>query len=87
MTQRLVFGRVGWMRWYRGPQPDDEKPIGGGKYNETDIGSEAYNFLPVGNLLLGYFQPQLQPPERIPRQYIWKRLNLGSGAILSTKCR
>jgi hypothetical protein len=52
------------MRWYRGPQPDDEKPIGGGEYNKTDVGNEAFNFLPLGKKMLGYFQPQLQPADR-----------------------
>lgn len=64
MSQRVLLARVGWMRWYRGPQPDDEKPIGGGEYNKTDVGNEAFNFLPIGGRVLGYFQPQLQPPER-----------------------
>jgi hypothetical protein len=64
MAQHLLFARVGWMHWYRGPQPDDEKPIGGGEYNKTDLGNEAFNFLPSGKKVLGYFQPQLQPRER-----------------------
>jgi len=34
MTKRVLFARVGWMRWYRGVQPDDLKPIGGGAYND-----------------------------------------------------
>ena len=59
----LLFARVGWMRWYRGPQAGDERPIGGGKYNRESLGHEAYNFLPLNGKLLGYFQPQLQPPE------------------------
>jgi len=60
----LLFARVGWMRLYSGPQPDDERPIGGGKYNEDSLGHEAYNFLPLEGKMLGYFQPQLQPPDR-----------------------
>ena len=60
----LLFARVGWMRWYRGPQAGDEKPIGGGKYTRESLGHEAYNFLPLKGKMLGYFQPQLQPPER-----------------------
>jgi hypothetical protein len=46
------------MKWYRGPQPDDEKPIGGGSYNEKELGGETYNFLPLNGHLLGYFQPR-----------------------------
>jgi hypothetical protein len=64
MTKRVLFARVGWMRWYKGVQEDDSRPIGGGAYNETEIGHEAFNFLPVENRYLGYFQPQLQPQER-----------------------
>jgi hypothetical protein len=52
------------MRWYRGPQAGDEKPVGGGKYNKDSLGLEAYNFLPLNGKVLGYFQPQLQPPVR-----------------------
>jgi hypothetical protein len=65
MKDRVLFARVGWMRWYRGPQPGDEKPIGGGKYTKHKLGHEAFNFLPIGNRVLGYFQPQLQPPDRV----------------------
>lgn len=52
------------MLWYKGVQVDDPKPIGGGAYNQTALGHEAFNFLPAGNRYLGYFQPQLQPRER-----------------------
>src|SRR6266568_8428487 len=62
--QPMLFARVGWMRWYKGSLPDDEKPVGGGKYTKTNLGFELYNFLPIGGRLLGYFQPQLQPPDR-----------------------
>jgi len=61
---QVLFARVGWMRWYRGPQAGDEKPIGGGKYNRESLGHEAFNFLPLNGTVLGYFQPQLQPEER-----------------------
>jgi hypothetical protein len=55
----IVFARVGWMRWYRGPQADDEKPVGGGKYNNEAIGHEAFNFQPHRDEMLGFFQPKL----------------------------
>lgn len=64
ITKRVLFARVGWMRWYKGVQADDPRPIGGGAYNETELGHEAFNFLPLENRYLGYFQPQLQPQER-----------------------
>lgn len=56
----LLFARVGWMKWYRGPQPDDEKPVGGGSYNKESLGHEAFNFRPLGGYMLGYFQPRLR---------------------------
>ena len=67
MIGRVLFARVGWMKRYRGQQADDEKPIGGGKYNKESVGHEAFNFLPIENKILGYFQPQLQPPDRRDR--------------------
>jgi hypothetical protein len=63
-TKRVLFARVGWMRGYRGPQPDDEKPIGGGKYNKAGLGHEAFNFKPIDGKVMGYFQPQMQPKTR-----------------------
>jgi hypothetical protein len=57
----VLFARVGWMRWYRGPQADDEKPVGGGEYNRTSLGHEAFNFLPINGQMLAYFQPMLPP--------------------------
>lgn len=47
---RVLFARVGWMKRYLGPTPDDPKPIGGGKYNEDHVGGEAWNFLPIEGL-------------------------------------
>jgi hypothetical protein len=60
MMALVVFARVGWMKWYRGPQPDDEKPIGGGSYTKNELGHEAYNFRPLNGNMLGYFQPKLR---------------------------
>jgi hypothetical protein len=64
MSDRILFARVGWMKWYRGPQADDEKPIGGGSYNKTGVGGENLNFVPINGKVCGYFQPQLQPKRR-----------------------
>lgn len=61
---RALFARVGWMKWYRGPQPDDERPIGGGSYNDREVGIESFNFLPYRGQMLGYFQPKLSPGHR-----------------------
>ncbi|MCE9612924.1 MAG: DUF3883 domain-containing protein [Lentisphaerae bacterium] len=54
---RVLFARVGRMKFYCGIQKGDEKPIGGGKHNEDNIGHELYNFRDVGGILYGYFQP------------------------------
>ncbi len=59
---RVIFARIGWMKWYRGPQADDPRPIGGGSYNKNEIGHEAYNFLKLNGYMLGYFQPANDPP-------------------------
>src|SRR4051794_32556774 len=56
----VIFARIGWMKWYRGPHPDDKKPIGGGSYNKNKLGHEAYNFLPLNGHMLGYFQPKIR---------------------------
>jgi hypothetical protein len=56
---RILFARVGWMRFYNGPIPGDERPIGGGRYNKSEIGHEVYNFCESGGHLYGYFQPMM----------------------------
>jgi hypothetical protein len=61
-TNHVLFARVGWMKRYKGQQADDEKPVGGGGYNKTELGHELFNFLRIGGKVFGYFQPQLQPP-------------------------
>jgi hypothetical protein len=53
------------MKHYKGLQADDEKPIGGGRYNRDEIGHENRNFLPIKGKVFGYFQPQMQPRARI----------------------
>jgi hypothetical protein len=55
--RKILFARVGWMRFYNGPIPDDERPIGGGGYNKSKIGHELYNFRSTDEKLFGYFQP------------------------------
>lgn len=55
----FLLARVGWMKYYRGPQQGDEKPIAGGKYTEKSLGHEAFNFKPIAGTLYGYFQPQM----------------------------
>lgn len=60
MTDPILFARIGWMTYYRGPQAGDQRPKGGGKYNRTELGHEVFNFKPIGGKLFGYFQPQMQ---------------------------
>lgn len=59
-TRKMLFARVGWMRFYSGPIPGDERPIGGGRYNQSKIGHEVYNFREANGKLYGYFQPSMQ---------------------------
>lgn len=41
----VVFVRIGWMATYQGSRTKD-RPVGGGEYNENNIGLEKDNFLP-----------------------------------------
>lgn len=52
MTKRVLFARIGWMKFYCGAR--DEKPLGGGSYNKDRIGSELFNFKPVKGWLYGF---------------------------------
>ena len=45
------------MKFYKGPKPGDEKPIGGVDFTKLGIGGEAYNFLNIDGIMYGYFQP------------------------------
>ncbi len=56
----VLFARIGWMKYYNGPMIGDERPRGGGKYNKTGTGHEAFNFHEIEGRLFGYFQPQMQ---------------------------
>lgn len=62
---KVLLARVGYMKFYQGPKPGDEKPIGGGSYNAEEIGHEAYNFLNIKEKLYGYFQPHMKKPYEI----------------------
>lgn len=57
---RVLFARIGWMRFYNGPVPGDERPIGGGKFNRRAIGHEVYNFRVTQSRLYGYFEPSMR---------------------------
>jgi hypothetical protein len=55
-TSRVLFARIGWMNFYRGIVPGDPELIGGGAYNETEIGSEVLNFAPHVGRVYGFVQ-------------------------------
>jgi hypothetical protein len=52
MDGRVLFARIGWMKFYTGAV--DEKPIGGGSYTKDQIGSELFNFKDVDGFLYGF---------------------------------
>jgi len=56
-TQKVLFARIGWMKFYSGSQEGDEKPIGGGKWNKKRIGGEIFNFLKLDGKYYGYLMP------------------------------
>lgn len=56
MIERILFARIGWMKFYRGQQSDDDRPIGGGAWNEEHVGHELENFLPDGLALFGFVE-------------------------------
>jgi hypothetical protein len=60
LREPVLFARIGWMKYYNGPISGDERPRGGGKYNKTGVGNEAFNFHEIDKQLFGYFQPQMQ---------------------------
>jgi hypothetical protein len=55
--QKVLFARIGWMKYYRGLTSDDSRLVGGGSYNKTNVGSELYNFKQTGKNFYGYVQP------------------------------
>lgn len=55
MAEPLLVARIGWMRYYAGPQTGDERPRRGGKPTLTNVGHEAFNFKSVNDKLFGYF--------------------------------
>lgn len=57
---RVLFARIGYMRYYRGSQVGDEKPTHGGSYNKKKIGHEVCNFLPEQGWVYGYVQPYVR---------------------------
>lgn len=59
MNAPVLFARIGWMVYYAGPQSGDERPKGGGRYNNKCIGHEAFNFARFNDRLFGFVQPPM----------------------------
>jgi hypothetical protein len=68
----VLFVRVGWMHFYSGPVPGDERPIGGGSYNKDKIGHEVYNFRDSKGTLYGYFQPTMHS-HKVALERVWPK--------------
>ncbi len=55
--ERILFCNIGWMRDYKGVTSND-KPQGGGSYNQTEFGFESCNFVIANDeITYGYVQP------------------------------
>jgi Domain of unknown function (DUF3883) len=67
IESRVLFARIGWMNFYRGIVPGDPELIGGGAYNETEIGSEVLNFAAYEGRVYGFVQGIRQHPLTIER--------------------
>lgn len=76
-VRRILFARIGWMTFYAGRQPGDERPIGGGRYNINNDGHERFNFSRIDGRLYGYFQPPGSGPNlaRIEPGWAQERLD------------
>jgi hypothetical protein len=81
----VLFARIGWMKYYNGPQSGDEKPTGGGKYNKANLGHEVFNFHEISGQLFGYFQPQMRT-QRIALERVGGFCCNGSGTWRSASC-
>jgi hypothetical protein len=57
MTERLIFANVGWMKWYKGPSPDDQIIGGGASVAENESGGEIWNFRPRHGYFYGFIPP------------------------------
>ncbi len=61
-VQKVLFSRIGWMKYYDGPNPkkDDLRPISGGSFNKKNQGTERFNFRKCGRKFYGFVQPQVR---------------------------
>ena len=78
--EQVIFARVGHSVFY-GSTGELVRPLGGGAYNQTETGHEAYNFCPHKGRVYGYFQPQMRSNELNLR-----RLGAKNGAKYLDNC-
>lgn len=72
---RVMFARIGWMKFYDGPQPPlDPKPIAGGKYTRDELGHEVYNFRVINGSCYGHFEPPGRISPDINKKLSLKRI-------------
>ncbi len=62
---KILYCRVGWMKSYHGSTL--EKPRGGGKYNEKNIGHEVYNFLCYKGKYYGFVEAGINKSIHVER--------------------
>jgi hypothetical protein len=55
----VLFVRIGWMNYYQGRVPGDDKPRRGGSHNVDEIGWEVFNFKTYRGELRGYIHGPL----------------------------
>lgn len=55
LVMKVLFCHIGFMNLYNGPT-DYDKPLYGGKYNQNNIGHEAYNFSNYNGRYYGFVQ-------------------------------
>lgn len=61
--RNILLARIGWMKYYNGPIPGDERPLSGGRYNIENVGGEVDNFLNNNGYYYGYVQPSMASDE------------------------
>jgi len=59
VRERLIVARMGWCEFYNGTMGDE--PRAGGAYNDTEVGSEWYNFRVINGRVYGYVHQGLKP--------------------------
>ena len=63
---KILYCRVGWMKYYQGIT-NDIPPSGGGSYNLNNVGHECYNFQNINGVYCGFVQVPLDGKININR--------------------